>query len=82
MAWYPGMLPIFPKKNVSKELLKVGYGEIYRQAGSQYGGLLKEFEKIENKARYNNISYRTDLDLKLTLAPVPLTKTTHTLASK
>lgn len=82
MAWYPGLLPFFPKKNVSKELLKIGYGEIYRQAGSQYGGLLKEFEKIENKARYDNLSYKTDLELKSTLAPVPPTKTIHTLASK
>ncbi|KAG0293884.1 putative endonuclease lcl3 [Linnemannia gamsii] len=55
MAWYPGFLPFFPKKNVSKELLKVGYGQIYRQAGFQYGGLLKEFEKIENKAKKNKI---------------------------
>ncbi|KAF9932654.1 putative endonuclease lcl3 [Linnemannia zychae] len=54
MAWYPSALPFF-KKNISKEMLKVGYGQIYRQAGSEYGGLLKEFEALENKAKKNKI---------------------------
>ncbi|KAK5822807.1 hypothetical protein F5H01DRAFT_411030 [Linnemannia elongata] len=63
MAWYPGFLPFLPKKNVSKELLKVGYGQIYRQAGSQYGGLLKEFEKIENKAKKNKIGIWSQKDM-------------------
>ncbi|KAF9903032.1 putative endonuclease lcl3 [Linnemannia zychae] len=55
MAWYPSFLPFLPKKNVSKELLKIGYGQIYRQAGSQYGGLIKEFERIESKAKAKKI---------------------------
>ncbi|KAF9084159.1 putative endonuclease lcl3 [Mortierella sp. AD031] len=55
MAWYPSFLPFLPMKNVSKEMLKIGYGQIYRQAGSQYGGLLKEFERIEKKAKKNKV---------------------------
>ncbi|KAG0216511.1 putative endonuclease lcl3 [Mortierella sp. GBA30] len=51
MAWYPRLLPFFPMKNVSVEMLKIGYGQIYRQAGAEYGGMLKEFEKIESKAK-------------------------------
>jgi hypothetical protein len=52
MAWYPRALPFLPMKNVSAEMLKVGYGQIYRQAGSQYGGMLNKFEALEAKARY------------------------------
>ncbi|KAI7818691.1 hypothetical protein BC939DRAFT_401166 [Gamsiella multidivaricata] len=51
MAWYPRLLPFLPKKNVSVEMLKVGYGQIYRQAGSEYGGMLQEFEKVEANAK-------------------------------
>ncbi|KAG0277083.1 putative endonuclease lcl3 [Linnemannia exigua] len=63
MAWYPSFLPLLPKKNVSKEMLKVGYGQIYRQAGSQYGGLLKEFERIEKKAKANKIGIWSQKDM-------------------
>ncbi|KAF8927400.1 putative endonuclease lcl3 [Dissophora ornata] len=55
MAWYPRSLPLLPKKNVSIEMLKQGYAQIYRQAGSEYGGLLKEFEKIEAHAKSRKI---------------------------
>ncbi|KAI1319418.1 putative endonuclease lcl3 [Mortierella claussenii] len=55
MAWYPRFLPFLPKKNVSTEMLKAGYGQIYRQAGSEYGGMLKEFEKVEAHARSRKI---------------------------
>ncbi|KAG0222962.1 putative endonuclease lcl3 [Mortierella sp. GBA43] len=55
MAWYPRSLPFLPMKNVSAEMLKVGYGQIYRQAGSQYGGMLSTFEKLEAEARAQKI---------------------------
>ncbi|KAG0370847.1 putative endonuclease lcl3 [Gamsiella multidivaricata] len=55
MAWYPRLLPFLPKKNVSVEMLKVGYGQIYRQAGSEYGGMLQEFEKVEANAKKHKI---------------------------
>ncbi|KAF9128451.1 putative endonuclease lcl3 [Mortierella sp. 14UC] len=63
MAWYPSFLPFLPMKNVSKEMLKIGYGQIYRQAGSQYGGLLKEFERIEKKAKANKIGIWSQKDM-------------------
>ncbi|KAK3815344.1 MAG: hypothetical protein J3Q66DRAFT_207867 [Benniella sp.] len=55
MAWYPRALPFLPMKNVSAEMLKAGYGQIYRQAGSQYGGMLSKFEVLEAKARGQKI---------------------------
>ncbi|KAG0045007.1 putative endonuclease lcl3 [Gryganskiella cystojenkinii] len=56
MAWYPRFpLPILPMKNVSVEMLKVGYGQIYRQAGSEYDGMLKLLEKTEAKAKKQKI---------------------------
>ncbi|KAK3844756.1 MAG: hypothetical protein J3R72DRAFT_437973 [Linnemannia gamsii] len=63
MAWYPSFLPFLPKKNVSKEMLKIGYGQIYRQAGSQYGGLLKEFERLEKKAKAKKIGIWSQKDM-------------------
>ncbi|KAG0257917.1 putative endonuclease lcl3 [Mortierella polycephala] len=55
VAWYPRMLPILPMKNVGVEMLRVGYGQIYRQAGAEYGGILKELEKIEANAKKQKI---------------------------
>lgn len=52
MAWRPRSLPFLPKKYLSSEMLKAGYAQIYRQAGSEYGGMLHEFEVIEAQARY------------------------------
>ncbi|KAF9381951.1 putative endonuclease lcl3 [Podila verticillata] len=63
MAWYPRFLPFLPKKNVSVEMLKIGYGQIYRQAGSEYGGMLKEFEKIEAKAKSRKIGIWSQKDM-------------------
>ncbi|KAF9961304.1 putative endonuclease lcl3 [Mortierella alpina] len=63
MAWYPRFLPFLPKKNVSVEMLKVGYGQIYRQAGSEYGGMLKEFEKLEAKAKSRKIGIWSQKDM-------------------
>ncbi|KAG9070224.1 putative endonuclease lcl3 [Linnemannia hyalina] len=62
MAWYPRSLPFLPKKNVSKEILKAGYGEIYRQSGSEHGGILKELEKIEKKAKKNKVGIWSQKD--------------------
>ncbi|KAF9332914.1 putative endonuclease lcl3 [Podila minutissima] len=45
------------------EMLKVGYGQIYRQAGSEYGGMLKEFEKIEAKAKSRKIGIWSQKDM-------------------
>ncbi|KAF9363441.1 putative endonuclease lcl3 [Mortierella sp. NVP85] len=55
MAWYPRALPFLPMKNISAEMLKAGYGQIYRQAGSEYGGMLNKFEALEAKARTQKI---------------------------
>ncbi|ORZ26302.1 hypothetical protein BCR41DRAFT_301437 [Lobosporangium transversale] len=55
MAWYPRFLPFLPKKNVSLQLLKVGYAQIYRQHGFEYGDMLDEFERIETKAKRRKI---------------------------
>ncbi|KAG0352702.1 putative endonuclease lcl3 [Podila minutissima] len=63
MTWYPRFLPFLPKKNVSVEMLKIGYGQIYRQAGSEYGGMLKEFEKIEAKAKSRKIGIWSQKDM-------------------
>jgi len=51
MAWYPRFLPFLPKKNISIEMLKTGFGQIYRQAGSEYGNILDQLEKTEAKAK-------------------------------
>ncbi|KAG0302523.1 putative endonuclease lcl3 [Dissophora globulifera] len=45
----------YDRVNVSKEMLRVGYGQIYRQAGSEYGGILTELEKIEAQAKSRKI---------------------------
>ncbi|KAG0322096.1 putative endonuclease lcl3 [Dissophora globulifera] len=45
----------YDRVNVSKEMLRVGYGQIYRQAGSEYGGILSELEKIEAQAKSRKI---------------------------
>ncbi|OQR93424.1 hypothetical protein ACHHYP_02548 [Achlya hypogyna] len=37
-------------QNVSEELLKLGYANIYRQSGAVYGGLLETFEALEAAA--------------------------------
>ncbi|KAF9944983.1 putative endonuclease lcl3, partial [Mortierella alpina] len=63
MAWYPRFLPFLPKKNVSVEMLKVGYGQIYRQAGFEYGGMLKKFEKLEAKAKSRKIGIWSQKDM-------------------
>ncbi|KAF9416468.1 putative endonuclease lcl3 [Podila epigama] len=63
MAWYPRMFPFLPKKNVSIEMLKMGYGQIYRQAGSEYGGLLNVFEKVEAKARRQKVGIWSQKDM-------------------
>ncbi|KAF9575569.1 putative endonuclease lcl3 [Mortierella alpina] len=63
MVWYPRFLPFLPKKNVSMEMLKVGYGQIYRQAGSEYGGMLKQFEKLEAKAKSRKVGIWSQKDM-------------------
>ncbi|KAF9174305.1 putative endonuclease lcl3 [Mortierella sp. AD011] len=50
MAWYPGLMPFF-KKNVSVEMLKMGYAQIYRQSGAEYGGMLSKLENLEAQAK-------------------------------
>ncbi|GJJ79087.1 micrococcal nuclease [Entomortierella parvispora] len=55
MAWYPRFLPFLPKKNISVEMLRVGFGQIYRQAGSEYGDILDKLEKTEAKAKQQKI---------------------------
>ncbi|KAF9584302.1 putative endonuclease lcl3 [Lunasporangiospora selenospora] len=50
MAWSPRRFPFLPKKNVSEEILKVGLAQVYRQAGSEYDGMLERFNKLEAKA--------------------------------
>ncbi|KAF9160093.1 putative endonuclease lcl3 [Actinomortierella ambigua] len=51
MAWVRRTIPFLPKKNVSLEMLKVGYGQVYKQAGAEYGGFLAEFERTEAAAK-------------------------------
>ncbi|KAG0348282.1 putative endonuclease lcl3 [Podila humilis] len=63
MVWYPRLLPFLPKKNASVEMLKIGYAQIYRQAGSEYGGMLKEFEKIEAKAKSRKFGIWSQKDM-------------------
>ncbi|KAF9434817.1 putative endonuclease lcl3 [Entomortierella beljakovae] len=55
MAWYPRSIPFLPKKNVSIEMLKMGFGQVYRQAGSEYGGMLSTFESLEADAKRRKI---------------------------
>lgn len=43
---------IFWKTNISLDLLRNGYAELYRGRDAQYGGLRSEFEQAEGKARY------------------------------
>ncbi|KAF9208007.1 putative endonuclease lcl3 [Haplosporangium sp. Z 27] len=45
----------YDRVNVSLEMLKVGYAQLYRQAGSEYGGMLDNFEKIEAHAKSRKI---------------------------
>ncbi|KAG0242297.1 putative endonuclease lcl3 [Actinomortierella wolfii] len=63
MAWAPRFLPFLPKKNVSLEMLKVGLGQIYKQAGAEYGGSLAQFEKAEAKARARKIGIWSQKDM-------------------
>ncbi|KAF9115018.1 putative endonuclease lcl3 [Mortierella sp. AM989] len=55
MAWYPRSLSFLPKKNVSEEMLKVGFAQLYRQAGSEYGNMLDRFEKLEAQAKSRKV---------------------------
>ncbi|KAF9950939.1 putative endonuclease lcl3 [Modicella reniformis] len=55
MVWYPRALPFLPKKNANVEVLKVGYAQIYRQAGSEYGGMLQQFEALEAEAKKHKL---------------------------
>ncbi|EQC37178.1 hypothetical protein SDRG_05404 [Saprolegnia diclina VS20] len=41
--------------NVSEELLRQGYANIYRQSGAVYGGLLETFEALEAEAREKRV---------------------------
>ncbi|KAG0255418.1 putative endonuclease lcl3 [Actinomortierella ambigua] len=51
VAWVRRTIPFLPKKNVSLEMLKIGYGQVYKQAGAEYGGFLAEFERTEAAAK-------------------------------
>ncbi|KAF4316584.1 hypothetical protein BBO99_00008588 [Phytophthora kernoviae] len=39
------------RRDASEEVLKVGLGQVYRQAGAVYGGKQETYEKLEEKAR-------------------------------
>ncbi|KAG7386535.1 putative endonuclease lcl3 [Phytophthora pseudosyringae] len=39
------------RRDASEEILKVGLGQVYRQAGAVYGGKQELYEKLEEKAR-------------------------------
>ncbi|KAG1691941.1 hypothetical protein DVH05_026101 [Phytophthora capsici] len=39
------------RRDASEEILKVGLGQVYRQAGAVYGGKQEAYEKLEEKAR-------------------------------
>ncbi|RLN54412.1 hypothetical protein BBJ28_00007791 [Nothophytophthora sp. Chile5] len=39
------------RRDASEEILKVGLGQVYRQAGAVYGGKQETYEKLEEKAR-------------------------------
>ncbi|KAF9978960.1 putative endonuclease lcl3 [Actinomortierella ambigua] len=51
MAWVRRSIPFLPKKNISLEMLKIGYGQVYKQAGAEYGGILDKFERTEAAAK-------------------------------
>ncbi|KAF1775301.1 SNase-like [Phytophthora cactorum] len=52
------------RRDASEEILKVGLGQVYRQAGAVYGGKQEVYEELEEKARKKKRGFGSSSDYK------------------
>ncbi|KAJ1907734.1 putative endonuclease lcl3, partial [Tieghemiomyces parasiticus] len=46
---------LFFKRNVSLMMVKAGYATIYQQSGAEYGGILEQLKRAEQRAKAKGI---------------------------